>query len=79
VPSGSPGESAEASVDSGQATERRRVMADETTTLADEELVTEPTWTSTPSTTADTDGDDSDDTDTTDSDSGDDADTIDAF
>ena len=54
-------------------------MADETTTLADEELVTEPTCRSRPSTTADTDGDDSDDTDTTDSDSGDDADTIDAF
>ena len=58
-------------------------MTDETTTLADEELVTEPTWTATPSVTADTDGDDSDDTDTTDadsddSDSGDDADTIDA-
>jgi hypothetical protein len=57
-------------------------MADETT-LSDEELVTQPTWTSSPSITADADGDDSDDTDTTDadsddSDSGDDADTIDA-
>jgi hypothetical protein len=58
-------------------------MADDTTTLTDEEIVTEPTWKSTPSTTADTDGTDSDDTDSTDSDSGDsdsgdDADTIDA-
>ena len=58
-------------------------MADETTTLSDEELVTQPTWTSSPSVTADADGDDTDDTDTTDadsddSDSGDDADTIDA-
>jgi hypothetical protein len=58
-------------------------MADETTTLSDEELVTQPTWTSEPNVTADADGDDSDDTDTTDadsddSDSGDDADTIDA-
>jgi hypothetical protein len=57
-------------------------MADETT-LSDEEITTEPTWTSSPSVTADTDGDDTDDTDTTDadsddSDSGDDADTIDA-
>jgi hypothetical protein len=54
-------------------------MADETTTLTDEELVTEPRWTATPTVTADTDGDDTDDTDTTDSDSGDDADTIDAY
>lgn len=63
-------------------------MADETTTLTDDELVTEQTWTATPSVTADVDGDDTDDTDTTDSDSGDtdttdsdsgdDADTIDA-
>jgi hypothetical protein len=58
-------------------------MADETT-LSDDELVTEPSWTSSPSITADADGDDSDDTDTTDadsddSDSGDDADTIDAY
>ena len=58
-------------------------MADETTTLSDEELVTQPTWTSEPNVSADTDGDDTDDTDTTaadsdDSDSGDDADTIDA-
>jgi hypothetical protein len=57
-------------------------MPDETT-LTDEELVTEQTWTSSPNVTADADGDDSDDTDTTDadsddSDSGDDADTIDA-
>jgi hypothetical protein len=56
-------------------------MADETT-LTDEELVTQQTWTS-PNVSADADGDDSDDTDTTDadsddSDSGDDADTIDA-
>jgi hypothetical protein len=59
-------------------------MADDTTTLSDEELVTQPTWRSTPDVTADTDGDDTDDTDTTDadsddSDSGDDADTIDAY
>jgi hypothetical protein len=59
-------------------------MADDTTTLSDEELVTQPSWTSTPDVTADTDGTDSDDTDTTDadsddSDSGDDADTIDAY
>jgi hypothetical protein len=53
-------------------------MTDETTTLADEELVTEPTWTATPGVSADTDSDDSDDTDTTDSDSGDDVDTTDA-
>jgi hypothetical protein len=63
-------------------------MADDTTTLSDEELVTQPSWTSDPDLTADTDGDDTDDTDTTDSDSGDtdttdsdsgdDADTIDA-
>jgi hypothetical protein len=58
-------------------------MADDTTTLTDEELVTQPTWSSTPGTTADADGDDTDDTDTTDadsddSDSGDDADTVDA-
>jgi len=58
-------------------------MADDTTTLTDEELVTQPTWSSAPDVTADTDGDDTDDTDTTDadsddSDSGDDADTIDA-
>jgi hypothetical protein len=58
-------------------------MADETT-LTDEELITQPAWTSSPSVTADADGDDSDDTDTTDadsddSDSGDDADTIDAY
>jgi hypothetical protein len=58
-------------------------MADDTTTLSDEELVTQPTWTSTPDPTADADGDDTDDTDTTDadsddSDSGDDADTVDA-
>jgi hypothetical protein len=56
-------------------------MADETTTLTDDELVTEQTWTAAPSVTADVDGDDTDDTDdtdTTDSDSGDDADTIDA-
>jgi hypothetical protein len=63
-------------------------MADETTTLADSELVTEPTRTGTPNITADADGGDSDDTDTTDSDSGDsdsgdsdsgdDADTVDA-
>ena len=58
-------------------------MTDDTTTLSDEELVTQPTWTSTPDATADADGDDTDDTDTTDadsddSDSGDDADTIDA-
>jgi hypothetical protein len=58
-------------------------MADETTTLSDDELVTQPTWTSSPSVSADVDGDDTDDTDTTDadsddSDSGDDADTIDA-
>jgi hypothetical protein len=57
-------------------------MADETT-LTDEELVTQPTWTSTPDVTADTDGSDTDDTDSTDadsddSDSGDDADTVDA-
>jgi len=56
-------------------------MTDDTTTLSDEELVTQPTWTSTPDATAD--ADDTDDTDTTDadsddSDSGDDADTIDA-
>ena len=59
-------------------------MADETTTLSDDELVTEPTRTGTPTITADTDSTDSDDTDTTDSDSGDsdsgdDADTIDAY
>jgi hypothetical protein len=59
-------------------------MADDTTTLTDEELVTQPSWTSTPDVTADTDGTDSDDSDTTDadsddSDSGDDADTIDAY
>jgi hypothetical protein len=59
-------------------------MADDTTTLSDEELVTQPSWTSTPDVTADTDGTDSDDSDTTDadsddSDSGDDADTIDAY
>jgi hypothetical protein len=59
-------------------------MADETTSLTDEELVTERTRTGTPSITADTDSTDSDDTDTTDSDSGDsdsgdDADTIDAY
>lgn len=58
-------------------------MPDETTTLSDDELVTQPTWTTSPSVTADADGDDTDDTDTTDadsddSDSGDDADTIDA-
>jgi hypothetical protein len=53
-------------------------MADETTTLSDEELVTEPTWESAPNVSADVDGDDTDDTDTTDSDSGDDADTADA-
>jgi hypothetical protein len=57
-------------------------MADETT-LTDEELVTQPTWSSTPNVTADTDGSDTDDTDSTDadsddSDSGDDADTVDA-
>jgi len=57
-------------------------MADETT-LTDEELVTQPTRTSTPDVTADTDGSDTDDTDSTDadsddSDSGDDADTVDA-
>ncbi|HKG09484.1 MAG TPA: hypothetical protein VKB07_02860 [Gaiellaceae bacterium] len=57
-------------------------MADETT-LTDEELVTQPTWSSTPDVTADTDGTDTDDTDSTDadsddSDSGDDADTVDA-
>jgi len=57
-------------------------MADETT-LTDEELVTQPTWSSTPEVTADTDGSDTDDTDSTDadsddSDSGDDADTVDA-
>lgn len=62
-------------------------MTDETTTLADEELVTDPTWTGTSNITADADGD-TDDTDTTDSDSGDsdsgdsdsgdDADTVDA-
>jgi hypothetical protein len=57
-------------------------MADETT-LTDEELVTQPTWSSTPNVTADTDAGDTDDTDSTDadsddSDSGDDADTIDA-
>jgi hypothetical protein len=54
-------------------------MADNTTTLSDEELVTQPSWTSDPDVTADTDGDDTDDTDTTDSDSGDDADTVDAY
>jgi hypothetical protein len=54
-------------------------MADETTTLSDDELVTETTWTSAPGITADADGDDTDDTDTTDSDSGDDADTVDAY
>jgi len=59
-------------------------MPDDTTTLSDEELVTQPSWTSTPDVTADTDGTDSDDSDTTDadsddSDSGDDADTIDAY
>jgi hypothetical protein len=59
-------------------------MADDTTTLSDEELVTQPSWTATPAVTADADGDDTDDTDTTDadsddSDSGDDADTIDAY
>jgi hypothetical protein len=54
-------------------------MADDTTTLTDEELVSEPSWTATPTVTGDTDGDDTDDTDTTDSDSGDDADTIDAY
>jgi hypothetical protein len=59
-------------------------MADDTTTLTDEELDTQPSWTSTPDVTADTDGTDSDDSDTTDadsddSDSGDDADTIDAY
>jgi hypothetical protein len=54
-------------------------MADETTTLTDDELVIEQTWTATPGVTADVDGDDTDDTDTTDSDSGDDADTIDAY
>jgi hypothetical protein len=59
-------------------------MADETTTLSDEELVTERTRKVTPSITGDTDDTDSDDTDTTDSDSGDtdtgdDADTIDAY
>ena len=61
-------------------------MADDTTTLSDEEIVTQPSWTSSPSVTADADGDDTDDTDTTDadsddsddSDSGDDADTADA-
>jgi len=57
-------------------------MADDTSTLSDEELVTEPTWTSTPDATADTDGDDTDtdttDADSDDSDSGDDADTVDA-
>jgi hypothetical protein len=58
-------------------------MGDDTTTLSDEELVTQPNWTSTPDVTADTDGTDTDDTDSTDadsddSDSGDDADTIDA-
>jgi hypothetical protein len=58
-------------------------MADDTSTLSDEELVTQPTWRSTPDATADADGDDTDDTDTTDadsddSDSGDDADTVDA-
>jgi hypothetical protein len=58
-------------------------MPEETTTLSDDELVTQPTWTTSPSVTADADGDDTDDTDTTDadsddSDSGDDADTIDA-
>jgi hypothetical protein len=58
-------------------------MADDTTTLSDEELVTQPSWTSTPDVTADTDSTDADDADTTDadsddSDSGDDADTIDA-
>jgi hypothetical protein len=58
-------------------------MADETTTLADGELVTERTWAAEPNVSADADGDDSDDTDTTDSDSGDsdsgdDADTVDA-
>jgi hypothetical protein len=53
-------------------------MADETT-LSDDELVTEPVWTSSPTVTADVDGDDTDDTDTTDSDSGDDADTVDAY
>jgi hypothetical protein len=63
-------------------------MADDTTTLTDEELVTQPTWTSTPDVSADADGGDTDDTDTTDADSGDsdsddadsgdDADTIDA-
>jgi hypothetical protein len=54
-------------------------MADDTTTLTDEELVTQPTWSSTPGTTADADGDDTDDTDDSDdSDSGDDADTVDA-
>jgi len=57
-------------------------MADETT-LTDEELVTQPTWSSTPDVSADTDGTDTDDTDSTDadsddSDSGDDADTVDA-
>jgi hypothetical protein len=57
-------------------------MADETT-LTDEELVTQPTWSSTPDVPADTDGSDTDDTDSTDadsddSDSGDDADTVDA-
>jgi hypothetical protein len=57
-------------------------MADETTTLTDDEIVTQQTWTSSPTITADT-TDDTDDTDTTDadsddSDSGDDADTIDA-
>lgn len=57
-------------------------MADETT-LTDEELVTQPTWSSTPNVTADDDAGDTDDTDSTDadsddSDSGDDADTIDA-
>ena len=58
-------------------------MADETT-LTDEELVTQPTWSSTLDVTADTDGTDTDDTDSTDadsddSDSGDDADTVDAY
>ncbi len=59
-------------------------MADEPTTLTDEELVTQQTRTGAPNVTADVDGDDSDDTDTTDSDSddsdsGDDADTVDAY
>jgi hypothetical protein len=70
-------------LDSRPLTDGRSVMADESTTLSDEELVTQQTWQSSPSVSADADGDDSDDTDTTDadstdSDSGDDADTVDA-